>query len=255
MSNPIIEVRDVVNRFGNHTVHDGINLTVFENEILGIVGGSGTGKSVLLRTMLGLHKPTEGTVSVFGGDITCQEQGRSNLHHCQYRWGVLFQSGALFSGLTVLQNVVAPIIENTNISKSFAAELGRLKLKMVGLKEEAFDKHPSELSGGMVKRAALARALATEPKVVFLDEPTAGLDPISAAEFDQLILYLREHLQLTVVMISHDMDSLLTICDRLAVLVDKKIIADLTETIVHHPHPWIRSYFGGVRGRAARGAA
>lgn len=255
MSNPIIEVRDVVNRFGDHTVHDGINLTVFENEILGIVGGSGTGKSVLLRTMLGLHKPTEGTVNIFGGDITCQEAGRSNLSHCQHRWGVLFQSGALFSGLTVLQNVVAPIIENTNISKAFAAELGRLKLKMVGLKEEAFDKHPAELSGGMVKRAALARALATEPKVVFLDEPTAGLDPISAAEFDQLILYLREHLQLTVVMISHDMDSLLTICDRLAVLVDRKIIVDLTETIVHHPHPWIRSYFGGVRGRAARGAA
>jgi phospholipid/cholesterol/gamma-HCH transport system ATP-binding protein len=255
VSNPIIEVREVVNRFGDHTVHNGINLTVFEGEILGIVGGSGTGKSVLLRTMLGLHAPSEGTVQVFGGDITCQEQGSSNLSHCQHRWGVLFQSGALFSGLTVLENVVAPIIENTSISKPFAAELGRLKLKMVGLTEESFDKHPAELSGGMIKRAGLARALATEPKVVFLDEPTAGLDPISAAEFDQLILYLREHLQLTVVMISHDMDSLLTICDRLAVLVDKKIIADLKETVVHHPHPWIRSYFGGVRGRAARGAA
>lgn len=255
MSNPIIEVRNVVNRFGDHVVHDGINLTVFENEILGIVGGSGTGKSVLLRTMLGLHKPNAGSVQIFGNDITCQQEGRSNLTQCQNRWGVLFQSGALFSGLTVLENVVAPIIENTRISKSFAAELGRLKLKMVGLKEDSFDKHPAELSGGMVKRAGLARALATEPRVVFLDEPTAGLDPISAAEFDQLILYLREHLQLTVVMISHDMDSLLTICDRLAVLVDRKIIADLTDTIVHHPHPWIRSYFGGVRGRAARGAA
>jgi phospholipid/cholesterol/gamma-HCH transport system ATP-binding protein len=255
VSKPIIEVRNVVNRFGDHTVHDGINLTIFENEILGIVGGSGTGKSVLLRTMLGLHTPQEGKVHVFGSDITCKEKGHSNLSHCQHQWGVLFQSGALFSALTVLENVVAPIIENTNISKPFAAELGRLKLKMVGLREEAFDKYPAELSGGMVKRAALARALATEPKVLFLDEPTAGLDPISAAEFDQLILYLREHLQLTVVMISHDMDSLLTICDRLAVLVDKKIIVDATEVIVNHPHPWIRNYFGGVRGRAARGVA
>ena len=150
---------------------------------------------------------------------------------------------------------MAPIIENTRISKDFAAELGRLKLKMVGLGEVAFDKYPAELSGGMIKRAALARALATEPRVVFLDEPTAGLDPISAAEFDQLILYLRAHLQLTVVMISHDMDSLLTICDRLAVLVDKHVIADEAEVITRHPHPWIRSYFGGVRGRAAQGAA
>ncbi len=255
MSRPLIEVRNVVNRFGDHTVHDGINLTIFEGEILGIVGGSGTGKSVLLRTMLGLHTPTEGEFEVFGGQITCNEKGSRYLDHCRPRWGVLFQSGALFSGLTVLENVVAPIIENTAISKDFASELGRLKLKMVGLHEEAFEKYPSELSGGMVKRAALARALATEPKVVFLDEPTAGLDPISAAEFDQLILYLREHLKLTVVMISHDMDSLLTICDRLAVLVDRKVIVDVTDVIVRHPHPWIRSYFGGVRGRAALGAA
>ena len=255
MSKPLIEVRNVVNRFDSHTVHDGINLTIFEGEIIGIVGGSGTGKSVLLRTILGLHTPSEGQVHVFGGEITCSEKGSGHLRECQNRWGVLFQSGALFSGLTVLENVVAPIIENTRISKPFAAELGRLKLKMVGLGEVAFDKYPAELSGGMIKRAALARALATEPQVVFLDEPTAGLDPISAAEFDQLILYLREHLKLTVVMISHDMDSLLTICDRLAVLVDKRVIADETELITHHPHPWIRSYFGGVRGRAAQGAA
>jgi phospholipid/cholesterol/gamma-HCH transport system ATP-binding protein len=255
VSKPLIEVRDLVNRFGEDTVHDGVNLTIFEGEILGVVGGSGTGKSVLLRTILGLHKPSEGEVVVFGGDIACKEKGSRYLSECQNRWGVLFQGGALFSGLTVLENVVAPIIENIPISKAFAAELGRLKLKMVGLQEEAFDKFPAELSGGMIKRAALARALATEPRVVFLDEPTAGLDPISAAEFDQLILYLRENLKLTVVMISHDMDSLLTICDRLAVLVDKQVIADLTEVITHHPHPWIRSYFGGVRGRAARGVA
>ncbi len=255
MSAPLIEVRDLVNRFGRDTVHNGVNLTIFEHEILGIVGGSGTGKSVLLRTMLGLHTPTSGTISVFGSDIACKEQGSGNLSFCQNRWGVLFQSGALFSGLTVVENVMAPIIENTKISKPFAEELARLKLKMVGLKEVAFNKHPSELSGGMIKRAGLARALANEPKVVFLDEPTAGLDPISAAEFDELILYLREHLKLTVVMISHDLDSLLRICDRLAVIVDKRIIVDCKEVIMLHPHPWIREYFGGVRGRATRGAA
>ena len=253
MSQPLIEVRNLVNRFGRHTVHDGVNLTVFEGEILGIVGGSGTGKSVLLRTILGLRSPSEGEISILGTDIACKEGG-GDLSFCQHRWGVLFQGGALFSGLTVLENVMAPIIEHTRITKAFAAELAALKLKMVGLNEVAFHKFPSELSGGMIKRAALARSLANEPRIVFLDEPTAGLDPISAAEFDQLILYLREHLKLTVVMISHDMDSLLTICDRLAVLVDKRVIADCTEVIVKHPHPWIREYFGGVRGRAAMGA-
>jgi phospholipid/cholesterol/gamma-HCH transport system ATP-binding protein len=150
--------------------------------------------------------------------------------------------------------VMAPIIEFTSISKTFAAELAALKLKMVGLNESDFHKFPAELSGGMVKRAGLARALANEPRIVFLDEPTAGLDPIGAAEFDQLILYLRKHLKLTVVMISHDLDSLLTICDRLAVLVDRRVIVDRTDAIVQHPHPWIREYFGGVRGRAAVGA-
>lgn len=252
MSKALIEVKNLVNRFGDHAVHDGVNLTIYEDEILGIVGGSGTGKSVLLRTILGLRAPSSGEIHIFGEDIACQ--GASNLSFCQHRWGVLFQGGALFSGLTVLENVMAPIIELTRISKSFAAELASLKLNMVGLNEQAFHKFPAELSGGMIKRVALARALANEPRIIFLDEPTAGLDPIGAAEFDQLILYLREHLKITVVMISHDMDSLLTICDRLAVLVDKKVIVDSKDTIVQHPHPWIRAYFGGVRGRAAMGA-
>ena len=251
MSVPLIEVRNLVNQFGQNRVHDKLNLTVFQHEILGIVGGSGTGKSVLLRTMLGLHKPTAGVVSVFGEDVACQETDK--LGFCQLRWGVLFQGGALFSGLTVLENVMTPMLEHTGISQGFAKDLAQLKLKMVGLTQPAFDLFPSELSGGMIKRAALARALANEPQLVFLDEPTSGLDPISAAEFDELILYLREHLKLTVVMVSHDMDSLLRICDRLAVLLDKKILADRTEVVVNHPHPWIREYFGGPRGRAAQG--
>jgi phospholipid/cholesterol/gamma-HCH transport system ATP-binding protein len=251
VSAPLIEVRDLVNRFGDHVVHDKLNLTIFQHEILGIVGGSGTGKSVLLRSILGLHTPDGGMVSVFGENLASRE--KRNLGYCQHRWGVLFQGGALFSGLTVLENVMTPILEHGGVSKEFARELAGLKLKMVGLREEAFDRFPSELSGGMVKRAALARALANEPRLVFLDEPTAGLDPIAATEFDELILYLREHLKLTVVMVSHDIDSLLRICDRLAVLLDKKILVDCKEVVMRHPHPWITQYFGGPRGRAARG--
>lgn len=250
MSEPLIEVRDLVNGFGDQLVHDKLNLTIFQHEILGIVGGSGTGKSVLLRSILGLHTPNDGVISVFGENVACGDS--SNLGYCQRRWGVLFQGGALFSGLTVLENVMTPILEHGGVGHEFARELAGLKLKMVGLKEEAFNQFPSELSGGMVKRAALARALANEPRLVFLDEPTAGLDPISAAEFDELILYLRKHLKLTVIMVSHDMDSLLRICDRLAVLLDKKILVDCKEVVVRHPHPWIRQYFGGPRGRAAQ---
>ncbi|WP_019530820.1 ABC transporter ATP-binding protein [Dasania marina] len=245
----MIRITGLVNRFGDHLVHDGIDLNVYEHEVLGIVGGSGTGKSVLLNCMLGLRTPSAGEVRLFGQNICQDENGK--LSFCQTRWGVLFQTGALFSGLTVLENVMTPIQEHSNASLLLIEEIARLKLHMVGLKETAFKKFPSELSGGMIKRAALARALAMEPKIIFLDEPTAGLDPISAAEFDALILYLRAHLNLTVVMISHDMDSLLTLCDRFAVIVDKKAIVGERDDIIHHPHPWIQQYFGGVRGRAA----
>ncbi|MCR8921300.1 ATP-binding cassette domain-containing protein [Dasania sp. GY-MA-18] len=249
----MIRISGLVNRFGDHLVHDGIDLSVYEHEVLGIVGGSGTGKSVLLNCMLGLRIPTAGEVRLFGKNICQDEDGK--LSFCQSRWGVLFQTGALFSGLTVLENVMTPIQEHSNASQQLIKEIACLKLRMVGLKQEAFDKYPSELSGGMIKRAALARALAMEPKIIFLDEPTAGLDPISAAEFDALILYLRAHLNLTVVMISHDMDSLLTICDRFAVIVDKKAISGKRDDIIKHPHPWIQQYFGGVRGRAALASA
>jgi phospholipid/cholesterol/gamma-HCH transport system ATP-binding protein len=253
VSNELIHITGLVNRFDSHTVHDGLDLSVYESEILGIVGGSGTGKSVLLHCMLGLRTPTAGVVSLFGKDIALHNPRK--LSFCQLRWGVLFQTGALFSGLTVLENVMAPIREHTKASTELAQELAQLKLYMVGLTDTAFNKYPSELSGGMIKRAGLARALAVEPRIIFLDEPTAGLDPIGAAEFDQLILYLRQSLKLTVVMISHDMDSLLTICDRFAVIVDKKVIAGARDDIINHPHPWITSYFGGVRGRAALGTA
>ena len=245
----IIRIKDLVNRFGKHLVHDGVDLSVYQKEILGIVGGSGTGKSVLLNCMLGLRKPTAGEVTIFGEDIACRDNNK--LGFCQQRWGVLFQTGALFSGLTVLENAMAPIREHADASPELIEEIARLKLRMVGLAETAFNKFPSELSGGMIKRAALARALAMEPKIIFLDEPTAGLDPISAADFDELIVYLREHLNLTVVMISHDMDSLLTICDRFAVIVDKQAIVGNKDDIIKHPHPWIQQYFGGVRGRTA----
>jgi len=253
VSEELIHISGLVNRFGTHTVHDGVNLSVYESEILGIVGGSGSGKSVLLHCMLGLRTPTAGEVSLFGKDIALHNP--RELSFCQLRWGVLFQTGALFSGLTVLENVMAPIREHSAASAELAQELAQLKLYMVGLTDTAFHKYPSELSGGMIKRAALARALAVEPRIIFLDEPTAGLDPIAAAEFDQLILYLRESLKLTVVMISHDMDSLLTICDRFAVIVDKQVIAGARDDIINHPHPWITAYFGGVRGRAALASA
>jgi phospholipid/cholesterol/gamma-HCH transport system ATP-binding protein len=249
MSTPIISIRGLVNRFGKQTVHDGLDLDVMSGEVLGVVGGSGSGKSVLLRSILGLNRPAAGTISIEGRDITTLS-GRE-MHAIQSRWGVLFQNGALYSSLTVNENIQLPIREFTLLSKESARELADLKIRMVGLPADAGRKFPAALSGGMVTRAALARALALDPPLLFLDEPTAGLDPISASEFDQLIAYLQKNLGLTVMMITHDLDSLFCICDRIAVLVDKKLIVDTLEGLLENPHPWIQAYFNGPRARAA----
>ncbi|MBC7983995.1 MAG: ATP-binding cassette domain-containing protein [Candidatus Obscuribacterales bacterium] len=248
----VISVRGVVNRFGTQVVHDGIDFDVEAGEVLGIVGGSGTGKSVLLRTMLGLRRPNQGTVSIDGKDIT--NMSDAELLMVKRKYGVTFQHGALFSALNVAENVELAMHEYFDVSDATLRALTELRLRMVGLPIEASSKLPSQLSGGMIKRAALARALALDPRLLFLDEPTSGLDPISAAAFDDLVVYLRKSLQLTVVMITHDLDTIMTTCDRVAVLVDKKVIVDTLAGIVQNPHPWIQEYFHGPRARAVRAA-
>lgn len=239
-----------MNRFGTQVVHDGVDLEVLEGEVLGIVGGSGSGKSVLLRTMLGLNKPAAGQVMIEGKDIT--QMSERDLLAVKQRYGVTFQNGALFSSLSVAENVQLPIREYFKVSEQALNELTELRLRMVGLPVDAGAKLPAQLSGGMIKRAALARALALDPSLLFLDEPTAGLDPISAAEFDELVLYLQRGLRLTVVMITHDLDTLMATCDRVAVLVDRKIVVDTLDGIMNNPHPWIQEYFHGPRARAAQ---
>jgi phospholipid/cholesterol/gamma-HCH transport system ATP-binding protein len=247
---PIIRVRGLVNRFGAETVHDGLDLDVRRGEVLGIVGGSGSGKSVLLRTAVGLNRPAEGKVEVFGRDVwAMSDRQRREL---EKRWGVLFQDGALFSSLTVAQNIEVPIKEYFDIPLSLMDEISAVKVHMVGLPEDAGEKYPAQLSGGMRKRAGLARALALDPEVVFLDEPTAGLDPIAAGAFDELIRDLKTSLGLTVFMVTHDLDSLFAICDRVAVLVDKKLRVGTLDQLLNDNHPWIHSYFHGPRGRAAQ---
>jgi phospholipid/cholesterol/gamma-HCH transport system ATP-binding protein len=251
---PAIEVRGVVNAFEGRVVHDGVNLVVRKGEVMGLVGGSGAGKTVLLNTIIGLQQPVAGEVRVLGHNAATMSVDEHR--ELEKRWGVLFQSGALFSALNVRDNVAAPLIEHTNLSNAFSARVADLKIAMVGLPPEARLLKPAELSGGMRKRAGLARALALDPEVLFLDEPTAGLDPIGAAAFDQLIRELASNLGLTVLMVTHDLDSLYAVCDRVAVLADRKIVAvDRIAELEKSPHPWIREYFLGPRGRAAaRGA-
>ena len=244
---PVVVVRGIVNRFGRQLVHDGLDMEVRHGEIFGVVGGSGSGKSVLLRTILGLQLPRAGAVEIEGRDLT-QLRG-AELRAVKRRYGVTFQQGALFSSLTVAENVQLPMVEACKLSDFVLDGLAELKIRLVGLPADAAGKYPAQLSGGMIKRAALARALALDPPLLFLDEPTAGLDPIAAASFDELLLYLQRSLQLTVVMITHDLDTIYRTCNRVGVIVDGRMISDSLEGIVRNPHPWIREYFHGARGR------
>jgi phospholipid/cholesterol/gamma-HCH transport system ATP-binding protein len=249
----VISVRGIVNRFGKQVVHDGLDAEIRPGEVFGIVGGSGSGKSVLLRTLLGLQKPASGSVRIEGQEVTTQSE--RELLGVKRRYGVMFQRGALFSSLSVAQNVELPITEHFRIGPVLLRELALLRIRMVGLPEDSAAKFPSQLSGGMTKRAALARALALDPAILFLDEPTSGLDPISAAAFDTLVLELQKGLALTVVMITHDLDTIYRVCNRVGVIVDGKMISGTLEEIAGNDHPWIRDYFHGERSRAPRGLA
>ncbi len=250
---PVVEVSGLVTRFGAQLVHDGLDLAVYPDEVFGIIGGSGSGKSVLLRTILGLQRPVAGVVRIGGTDIT--RMSETELRRVKAGYGVEFQQGALYSGLTVLQNVQLPMIEHLELSSADRDELALLKIRLVGLPADAAAKYPAQLSGGMVKRAALARALALDPGLLFLDEPTSGLDPVSAAAFDDLVLFLQQQLRLTIVMITHDLDSIFRTCNRVGVIVDRRMESDTLERIVEHRHPWIQAYFHGERARARLGGA
>ena len=244
------EARGLKTQFGTNVIHENLDFTLEAGEVLGLVGGSGTGKSVLFNTLLGLKNPEAGTVRLFGRDR--EKLGADEIEAINTRIGVLFQGGALFSSMTVRENIMVPMREHTDLPVPLMRELADMKINMVGLPMESATLSPSDLSGGMRKRAGLARALALDPQLLFLDEPTAGLDPIGAHAFDNLILELRDALDLTVLMVTHDLDSLYTICDRVAVLVDKHLpIVDSLENVVEYDHPWVQEYFGGPRSRAA----
>jgi len=250
---PVLEVRGLVNRFGDQVVHDGLDMQVEKDEVFGIVGGSGSGKSVLLRTILGLQRPQAGTVRIYGRDIT--RMSEAQLLATKERYGVAFQEGALYTGLTVLENVQLPMIEHLELQAAALDELALLKIRLVGLPVDAAGKYPAQLSGGMVKRAAIARALALDPALLFLDEPTSGLDPVSAAAFDDLVLYLQKQLKLTIVMITHDLDSIFRTCNRVGVIVDRHMVSDTLARIVDYPNPWIQAYFHGARARQRLGGS
>lgn len=247
---PMIRVRGLTTAFGSNVVHNQLNLDVRRGEILGVVGGSGTGKSVLLKTIIGLNKPVTGDIEING--VAQRDLSPKADQESRRDWGVLFQDGALFSSLTVAQNVQVPLREHFDFPANLLDDLALSKITMAGLPEEAAIKFPSDLSGGMRKRAALARALALDPKIVFLDEPTAGLDPIGAAAFDSLVKNLSQSLGLTVFLVTHDLDTLVSVCDRIAVLGDKQILinAPLKE-VMDYNHPWVQDYFKGPRARAA----
>ena len=250
----LIEVRGLLSQFGERVIHQDLNLDVERGEVLGVVGGSGTGKTVLLNTIIGLKEPEGGSVRILGHDRT--EMTKAQEADVERRTGILFQQGALFSSLSVIDNVASPLVEHTKLSREVIRELAEMKIAMVGLKPESHHLKPAELSGGMRKRVGLARALALDPELLFLDEPTAGLDPIGAAAFDDLIRQLSDDLGLTVFMITHDLDSLYAITDKVAVLADKHVVAKApVRELEHSDHPWIREYFLGPRGRAGAKAA
>lgn len=247
---PAIRARGIINRFGDTVVHNGLNLDVKKGEVIGVIGPSGCGKSVLLRTIVGLRPPQGGMIEVFGQKLA--SLSTAERRRMEQNWGVMFQDGALFSSLTVLENVMVPLREHTRMPKSLMEELALMKIRMSGLELEAAGKFPSELSGGMRKRAALARALALDPALLFLDEPTAGLDPVTAGRFDALVRELQQAMGLTVFLVTHDLDTLAATCDRIAVLGNKRLLAIGTMgTLRVNPDPWIQDYFSGPRGRAA----
>ncbi len=244
----IIEVRGLCNFLGGNWVHKNLDLTIKRNELYAIVGGSGSGKTTLLRSILMLQKPTSGTIKVFGIDVV--NASVKEAQHVRHRWGMLFQHGALFSSLTVLENVLFPLKEFTQLSSSLLTEIAMMKIALTGLHEDAAHKLPGELSGGMLKRAALSRALALDPELLFLDEPTSGLDPQGADEFDELIKALKEALNLTIVMVSHDLDSLWGVSSRVAFIGEGRVLAEQTMAeLVDNPNPIIKNYFKGPRGQ------
>lgn len=244
-----IRVRGLKTAFGSHVVHEQLDLDVHTGEVLGVIGGSGTGKSVLLRAIVGLKEAAEGSIEIFGRDITRMSPRERD--EMERQWGLMFQDGALFSNLTVRENVLVPLKEHTALPREMAHTIADMKIRLAGLGGSAADKYPSDLSGGMRKRAALARALALDPPLLFLDEPTAGLDPITAGNFDSLIRELQQSLGLTVFLVTHDLDTLAATCDRIAVIADRHVIT--TGTIAElrrFDHPWVDAYFNGPRGRA-----